>query len=265
MKPFADEKAAQVDAARDEATSSEPFLLAQAAPGGAPQPPAAPAEEQPPSGALATPPAATKKRWDELVRRVRITKPAARTEADQVIATFLGTRSGAGLVDDLYRVLSKKARLVSRVVIDFRDKTTIAQEEDEVEVEGQQEGEAGLFSPGRRYAPVYTVYVGWDGYPGADNDMGSHVSGIFTSLVSGRSMMVETLFHELLHVWFIHAFTDPARYGDDDSPATGHTTFNGPAGAYDSIDSRFRNRLKAMIAELEPIEKAQRRKNKASR
>lgn len=265
MKPFADEKAAQVDTARDEATSPEPFLLAQAAPGGAPPrpPPVATADEPPPSGALATPSAATKKRWDELVRRVKVTKPGTRAEADQVIASILGTRSGASLVDDLHRVLSKKDRLVSHVVIDFRDKTTIPQEEEEVE--GQQEGEAGLFSPRRRYAPLYTVYVGWDDYPGADNDMGSHVSGIFTSLVSGRSMMVETLFHELAHVWFIHAFTDPRRYGDDALPATGHTTFNGPAGVYDFIDPRFRNRLKAMITELEPVERAQRKKNKAAR
>jgi len=249
MKPFSQEKDALVEAARQEAIDTEPVQIAQAGGGDGD----APDQKRSP---MVKPSKSVKTKFKRLRGGVKIHPPGKKKDADNVIAIFMNTRSGQALVNDLDAVLYGPDGPKSKIEIDFRRKKRIPGEEE------NPTPPAGKFLPHRRDAKRYTVYVGWEtgGASSGSINIGSHVSGIFTTISHPLFFMAETLFHELLHVWFIHTFRDPIRYRDDSMPRTGHSGSSPDGRGYESIHPEFEKRLRRMLDELEEIEKALRKK-----
>lgn len=243
MAEFENEKRAHIDQPRIEGVSPEPFLHSSGkgqGEGRASATPTSPVQKTPQE---------TLKRWNALVREIKISPPATREKVNNLIKILQTSKNGIRLIDDLHEVLTRKGGLASRLIIDFRAQKDII---GSVEEEGDHKNDrAGFFSPGYRYARLYTVYIGWDDHALNKYDDSSYVSGVNTTIKTSTAMMVKTLHHELLHVWFIHKFLN---IGGDDQPFTGHTTLDFK-GRYSDIHPDFERRVVAMIRELEVLEK----------
>lgn len=255
MSRFGDELAGPVGGARDAGVSTEPLKLApaDAGPPDAGTPDAGP--EKLASPQVKTSPA-TRQRWDQLLAGIVTHPPATDDFAGRTITRLLQTRSGGQLVDDLHAAFHRKGRQFGRIRLDFRSPNDVPDDEllengeDSLEAETRSRG--GKYWPMPRYQSLYTVYVGVETYKPHPGESGDYLSGYFRRVRSGPIKTVESLYHELLHLWFIHTHTDTARFRSDDIPFPGHSGMDG--NTYREMHPDFSARLHPMHDELEALE-----------
>lgn len=233
---------------RDDAVSQEPQGTRLASAG---DNPSAPKPQGPDKSPFLKPSMDTLIKWKALVPKIAASPPGDAATAQHVIDILLQSRSGQTLVDDLHSALSVGGSLASTIKLDFRTHRNFPADEDGV----THPEAAAFYTPGNRRARVYTVYVDWDlSVPGGGSfTISSIVSGVSTKIASGTAMMVESLFHEMLHVWFINSHRDK-KYGPDEDPQSGHTTYDEKANRYDFIEPEFHRRIVEILRELESME-----------
>jgi len=154
-----------------------------------------------------TPPAAGDRScWSSLVE-IWLDDPRASALADRTIDRLFQTPSGRSLVRDLCQLTATSpARSTSIIELHFVSIPPSCSEDSD-----------GCFSPAEPGASRYTVMVRI--YPEEDDAQegtiafgeypGSTDCDVVFLFNQPESWMAQTLYHELLHLWFIHAF--PAR------------------------------------------------------
>ena len=166
-------------------------------------------------------------RWRQ-VGNLKETKPGKDWAiALDVIDRLLVLPSGQKLVDDLIPLLKRPEAPAAKIQVHFMDHTDFPEQGHDVA--------AGYFTPDTDGEPGYDVFVQWE----KSLRQNEFKRPPLQNLKSGKSLMAHTLFHELLHVWFIHAFP---------GAGTGHTS-------EDRMDPAFKKRLDAVIKDLELIDK----------
>lgn len=225
---FANEKDTGVVQARQEALSTEPYAPRTRGRSRAPAGKTAEIFDAPPTDAL--------KDWGLIMGSRLRSKPAKYAPlAERVERRLLRTSAGVKLVADLQGQLGRR-RPPAMVNVTFTFPARFPASD-------FTEGVSGYFEPREPDQDEYDVYVGWE-----RDELDAYakvISGVRTELKRGVSFMAQTLFHELLHVWFIHAHR---------GLGTGHGAFDGKRGQYDSIDPEFQKCLVAMLRQLELIE-----------
>lgn len=180
--------------------------------------------------------------WDALVNfDVTPDTPENQQRAKDAIQRVIKTKEGALLVNQLWNTFAtgKKHRLTSSIAVHFVDTLP----------KGVTDA-TGFFSPSLAGASQYDVSVRneqpppagvislggtWPGKPATQSYYYAHTDA--------ESVMGATLFHELLHVWFVNTQTG-AVY------PTGHQDV-----LKDQIDPLFFSRLKTFSGELDDLEK----------
>jgi len=164
-------------------------------------------------------------RWG-LIGNLKETKPGSRWgEGLDVIGRVLVTPSGLQLVDDLRPLLKRADAPAAKIQVHFMDRTDFPEAHDDA---------AGYFDPDTGGEPQYDVFVQWEKNLGRRDFNKPPLQ----NLRAGKSLMAHSLFHEMLHVWFIHAFP---------GAGTGHS-----GGV---THPEFQKRLDAVIKDLEPLDK----------
>jgi hypothetical protein len=161
--------------------------------------------------------------------------------AGRAIDRLLKTAHGVWLTTELCTVLREPStnKLTSRVRVSFVDALP----------QGASDG-LGCFRPATRFADVYEIFV-----RNASEDLhpdtivfGEYPANSECAVVflyrEPESWMAQTLYHELLHVWFLHA-----RAGQELEYPTGH----GNAGRCE-FEAEFLLLLDAFARELAALE-----------
>jgi hypothetical protein len=165
-------------------------------------------------------------RW-RVIGNLKETIPGSRMgEALDVIDRLLVTPSGQKLVDDLMAVLKRVDAPAAKIQVHFMDHTKFPEQ-------GHDDA-AGYFDPDTSGEPQYDVFIQWEKNLGPRDFNKPPLQNLKT----GKSLMAHSLFHEMLHVWFIHAFP---------GAGTGHS-----GGV---THPEFQKRLDAVIKDLEPLDK----------
>jgi hypothetical protein len=167
------------------------------------------------------------KRWQQ-VGNLKETKPGKDWAiALDVIDRLLVLPSGQKLVDDLIPLLKRPDAPAAKIQVHFMNRADFPEQGHDVA--------AGYFTPDTDGEPQYDVFIQWEKNL-KPNDFAKFP---LQNLKLGKSLMAHSLFHELLHVWFIHAFP---------GAGTGHTS-------EDRMDPAFKKRVDAVIKDLELIDK----------
>lgn len=117
----------------------------------------------------------------------------AASAAERAIQTMLSIGEGKTLV----REMPKLRRNRVRIRVHFLDRDAFPPDE----LGGTHE-DANFFAPGNADAGVYDLYIAWVPDAGPRDQVGANDYKL------GVSEMADSVFHELLHVWFIHTFGD---------------------------------------------------------
>lgn len=186
--------------------------------------------------------------WKDLVSNVFIPRSAKRQKAArEAIKRYLATKIGEQQINTLWKILRKgrknrKVKIIIKFVISMP--------------KGSVKG-AGKFDPGYPDAPVYTIHV-MSLEPHPANKQSISLPGVwpsnkaplrvYLSLTDPESSMAETLHHELLHIWYIHARrkTGPRGYA-----RTGH----GADIEKGDIEPEFLQELQKFANEMGKLEK----------
>lgn len=113
---------------------------------------------------------------------------------------MLSTRAGQRLMNDVYTALARPGS--SRATI----RVTFSRTSDFPEVHS----DANYFAPGTAGEPEYEIWIAWQFNLGPNDSPGTGNPGFY----KGSSLMAQALFHEIMHVWFVHAHPDAADAGD---------------------------------------------------
>jgi hypothetical protein len=158
----------------------------------------------------------------------------ARTAANDAIDRMLKMGEGAKLVRDV-RKLRKGA---VRVTVDFRDVDDLPQNTTEIK-EDDEGSKNNFFTPTDPGRKRYTLYIVWQPDK-APNDMPLLDANRYAL---GLSELADSVFHELLHVWYTHVYPNDH---------LGH------GGGYN--DRFFRQRLRDFKDELLVLDKTLKRR-----
>jgi hypothetical protein len=164
-------------------------------------------------------------RWNQIANLKEVKPSKDWTKAGDVIDRLLVTPSGQHLVDDLIPLLGREGAPRAKIQVHFMDHKEFPEQ-------GHDDA-AGYFTPDTDGEPQYDVFIQWE------KDLGPRDFALppLQNLRKGKSRMAHSLFHEILHVWFIHAHP---------GEGTGHKG--------DSMHPDFKQRLDAMIKDLEPLD-----------
>lgn len=165
-------------------------------------------------------------RWNQIATLTEVKPGKDWAKAADVIDRFLVIKSGQKLVDELIPVLKRAGAAAAKIRVHFMEHKDFPQQ-------GRQDA-AGYFTPEDPDEPRYDVFVDWEKNSGPLE----FIKPPLQNLRAGKSRMAHTLFHELLHVWFVHAY--PGK-------GTGHVG--------DAMDPEFSKRLDAAVKDLEPLDK----------
>ncbi|MDB4950966.1 MAG: hypothetical protein JWM27_3615, partial [Gemmatimonadetes bacterium] len=165
--------------------------------------------------------------------------------ANEAVRRMMATASGAELVNSLWRAFCGRGRCRTRITVRFMDRLP----PDAVEA-----GAAGQFSPPDRGAARYTVLVRNElpdphphvpqrgdhrSWPGDDSARAINIDYTHTD---PASTMADTLYHELLHVWYVNT-------QHDTTYPTGHDDVRQA-----EISPVFLGRLRSFAAEMDALE-----------
>jgi hypothetical protein len=146
--------------------------------------------------------------------------------AADVIDRFLAIKSGQKLVDEITPLLKREGARAAKIDVHFTD---------HADFPGEGRGDAaGYFGPDEPGEPLYDVYVQWEKNMRASE----FIKPPLQNLRAGKSRMAHSLFHEILHVWFIHAHP---------GEGTGHVG--------ERMHPEFGKRLDAATKDLEKVDK----------
>jgi hypothetical protein len=134
--------------------------------------------------------------------RIARSPNAAWTAANAAVMRMLLMSEGAALVADL-PVLLKRGSVFAKVNVRFMDRSAFPSDEEG----GTHESAGGFFEPRTGGAKTYDIYVEW-----VDDLRSNELPGSAGSYFLGASGMADSVFHELLHIWFVHRFPQA---GDD--------------------------------------------------
>ena len=165
-------------------------------------------------------------RWKQIGNLKEAKPGSAWGTALDVIDRVLVTPSGQKLVDDLIPLLKRVGAPAAMIQAHFMDHTEFPEQ-------GHDDA-AGYFDPETSGEAQYDVFIQWEKNLGPRDFNKPPLQ----NLRAGKSLMAHSLFHEMLHVWFIHAFP---------GAGTGHS------GGRTHPD--FQKRLDAIIKDLEPLDK----------
>lgn len=180
--------------------------------------------------------------WDSMVASnfPEIREP--RRRAEEAIRRMLATPSGAQLVNNLWmRFCGRRSRCGTRVTVFFVDRLPPQRSGDDT---------SGFFDPSIPDQPQYQVWVR-NQIPSPTGDRVISLGGEWPGGTSfdirfthddPESSMANTLYHELLHVWFIHAQRDAVF-------PTGHGNV-----LREEIEPVFLRRIRTFIGELDALE-----------
>ena len=164
-------------------------------------------------------------RWNQLATVTEVKPGRDWAKALDVVDLLLVTRAAQKLVDDLKSSLKRAGAKIKVHVMELKD----------FPEKGHTDA-AGYFTPETPGETSYDVFVMWE-KDLRPNDLFNR--GETKNLRRGQSFMAHSLFHELLHVWFIHAHR---------GAGTGHS------GSV--THPEFAKRLDAVTLELEKLEQA---------
>ena len=139
---------------------------------------------------------------------------------------------GGALVIDVNKQLKRRGAKVGVIVADPADLPP--------NETGARHTNANFFMPTVDGAARYRICVAW-------MDIGPKV---ITTYELGLSEMADSIFHELLHIWFIHEYPTPA----GETPALGHS------GRRDE-EVEFADRLQKFKAQMRELDKALKKRN----
>jgi hypothetical protein len=143
-----------------------------------------------------------------------------------VIDRMLVTKAGQKLVDEITPELKREGAPAAKIRVRFMDNKDFPGT--------GREDAAGYFAPDTPDEPAYDVYVQWE----KNQRPSDFTPGPLKNLLAGKSRMAHSLFHEILHVWFIHAHP---------GEGTGHVG--------EKMHTEFGKRLDAATADLEKLDK----------
>lgn len=233
--PFGGEKEALVKKPAREAVDPEPYR----------QP--APAKGKPsevlPQTVSERPPQPTLDGWNRMLTKLTTTPPSRKAQAEEAVSRILRTASGVWLVGRLFEVRKRLKLPEPRVQIHVMPKKLFP---DKKIAEAE-----GYYAPEPPGEPLYHVYADWAQGTRSLGAFSIVIAGIPTSIRDDASALAIVIFHELLHVWFIHEYN--GLY--DGKVNTGHGAM-GPRG-YEYIHPDFEVRLRKFyreIAELEELD-----------
>jgi hypothetical protein len=166
-------------------------------------------------------------RWNQIAVLKEVKPGKDWAKAGEVSDRLLVTPSGQRLVDDLIPLLKRAGAPAAKIQIHVMFKQDFPEQ-------GHDDA-AGYFLPEEEGEPGYDVFIEWQKDAGP-NDF---TQPPLDKIKQGKSFMADTLFHELLHVWFIHAH--PGK-------GTGH------GGG--KTDPEFEKRELDFIKDLERLEKS---------
>lgn len=165
-------------------------------------------------------------RWNQIANLKEVKPSKDWTKAGDVVDRLLVTPSGQRLVDDLIPLLKREGAAAAKIQVHFMDHTEFPEQ-------GHDDA-AGYFTPDTDGEPRYDVFIQWEKNLGALE----FIKPPLQNLRAGKSRMAHSLFHEVLHVRFIHAHP---------GEGTGHQG--------DGMHPDFKKRLDAAIKDLEPLDK----------
>jgi hypothetical protein len=166
-------------------------------------------------------------RWNQIAT-VDANPGRALPTALDVANLLLVTKTAQTLVDDLRSRFNRSGQAKPKIHAHFMELKDFPEK-------GHTDA-AGYFKPETPDEASYDVYVMWE-KDLRPNDLFNR--GETRNLRRGQSFMAHSLFHELLHVWFIHAHR---------GAGTGHS-----GGV---MHPEFAKRLEAVTLELEKLEQA---------
>lgn len=165
-------------------------------------------------------------RWNQIAELTEAKPTKDWVKAAEVIERLLVTKAGQKLVDDLTPRLKREGAASAKIKVHFMDHKDFPEE-------GRQDA-AGYYTPLEDGEPRYDVFVQWE----KNRTPLEFIKPPLQNLRTGKSHMAHSLYHELLHVWFIHAHP---------GLGTGHEG--------DKMMPEFAEGLEAMVKSLEPIDK----------
>lgn len=185
--------------------------------------------------------------WQALVTKVVEPAEAGRqARADEAIRRYLQTRNGQQLINQLWTLFfGRRGGSRSRIVASFLDQRR-----------GGWDQAGGYFGPDQPRAREYRADVR-NRFPPDPNERGRTLWGEWGSgeqqvswtHTDPESDMANTLYHELLHVWFINTQTDLQGSIPEDPLHTGHgDPYQG------EIHPLFARRYRAFVTELSDME-----------
>jgi hypothetical protein len=145
--------------------------------------------------------------------------------AADVIDRFLAIKAGQKLVDEITPLLKRPGAAAAKIQVRFMDHKDFPGE--------GREDAAGYYAPNEPDEPLYDVYVQWE----KNRRPNEFIIGELQTLRLGKSRMAHSLFHEILHVWFIHAYP---------GEGTGHRG--------GKIHEEFGKRMDAALKDLEKVD-----------
>ena len=176
--------------------------------------------------------------WAALVRPAFPKDREQKQRAEEAIRRLLWLRSGSWLINALYALFCKAGKCGTRVNVSFVDQLP----------RGSTDA-SGLFEPEWAGQPLYDVWVkNVAPHTGPGIELGGAWPGgtsidIPFTYTDAESHMAETLYHELLHVWFVNT--------QQGSPyTTGHRDV-----MKGEIDPVFYKAIRGFIGELNDLEK----------
>jgi hypothetical protein len=192
--------------------------------------------------------------WKQLVGQVQIENISGekKATASTVLDRFLKIPSGQKLINDLWKTFcGRKGRCRSKITVHVVDKLP-------PEAGGEA---AGYFTPSAPDQPLYDVYLLYHApltedersrtLPAGQWPQGKSNSQIFYKFVDSESEMAITLFHELLHVWFVNQGGSPlypTGHGDVEKGEFEPDYFEKLKQAYaeiDALEAKIRSEVEA--------------------
>jgi hypothetical protein len=184
--------------------------------------------------------------WVRLVT-LRVESPARQELAQKAVDRFFATEGGRWLIGELGRIRIDPVQRQIGLKIDVRFVESLPPEADE---------DIGYYSPREAGAEAYEVLVRFAAEARPDTGDGTRTIELFGIYPDNsacdiifwyqepESTMAHTLFHELLHIWFIHTY----RFEQRKYP-TGHNN-----ARWCQFEEEFLELLRAHARDLEQVE-----------
>lgn len=140
----------------------------------------------------------------------------ALTAANNAITRMQLMNEGGTLIADMPPLL-KRGSVLAKVNVKFMERSLFPSDDRGV----RHESAAAFFAPGAPRAKSYDIFVEW-----VDDLQSNELPGSAGSYFLGVSGMADSVFHELLHIWFVHKFPNSGGdFGHTNPPTQNDAAF----------------------------------------